>query len=245
MVKTVRETLDALEAGLRSDAPFYYTRYGDGDFEIMLGRSEMQHSADPELARELTELFRMREPGHLLAVALHQNEPGMVDGLFKAWTNPQYHEFVAANTPADAGPFYNAIAMHYAAVYDPLRLRALLDLMRPRLKYFVGNAPIDKVQRLVGPITGYTRSTYTNAYREVDMLYNQLMLQIGGAEEQPLILMAAGMTSRVLTKRLMEDKIDAQVIDLGSLVDYAIGNPNRTWIKMAGPNNLAILLEDK
>lgn len=249
-VYSVQDTITELFLRMwNPDKPFYYTRYGDGDFEIMLGRSEMQHSADPDLARELLQLFHNQSPEHMLAVALHDNEPGMADGLFKAWTNPDYYTFVEKNSPPDAC-FYNAIALHYTAVFDPLHLRDLLKHIRARLRsrYFVGNAPIDPVQHLTGPLNGYVQSPYTNAYKKIDMLYEKLRVQLDRDALTrvglPIILMACGMTSRALTNRLLLDKVPAHVIDLGSLVDFAIGNANRTWIRMAGTHQLPIILED-
>ena len=58
-MKTIdmQETLNYLHKKLDSENKVYYSRFGDGDFEIMKGKREMMHKYSPELAEELKESF--------------------------------------------------------------------------------------------------------------------------------------------------------------------------------------------
>jgi len=200
-----------------------YTRYGDGEMNIMLGEGGGGQDPDPALAAETRELFDWLADDYenLLGLAMHRDERGMTRALFKGWDNPVYDQFRVGRR------FESAIALHYYAVFKPHLLRRLFDLIRYRPKVLVTSLPgFDNVGHrldlLIGPHQVVSVPAQ-NAYTNIDEWY-------GSLEEHSLILFAAGPAKCAASLRILKSGRQVQVLDLGSIVDLAAGVASRSWI---------------
>jgi len=165
---------------------------------------------------------------NLLGLAMHQNETGMVDGLFKAWDNPTYNKFKLMRR------FENAVPLHYYAVFKPHLLRRMFDLIRDRPKVLVGSFWTNNMVKMLGNFTP-VRIPNLDAYDTIDLWYPEL-------EKHDLILFAAGPSKCAASLRLLKSGRQVQVLDLGSLVDLAAAIPSRTWIRMTPIEARKVLL---
>lgn len=221
-VASTQETFWRLYHKLERGESFVYSRFGDGDFEVMLGRGDMLHSPNPALAAELTELYADRSPHHLVSIAMHQPEPYMADGLFAPWDNPEYEQFKHDRY------YDNAVALHATAVFRPNVMQKMRALIYERPKVFVGSDSDANLERFLGEY--YVVDTpHRDAYSSID---EWAPAAIELAKEHKLVIAAAGMATRALARRCLEIP-GIQFLDIGSLADYACGLPTRTWIKLA------------
>ena len=219
-VASTRETYYILKDKLERREPFVYTRFGDGELDLIEGGVAAGQPYNPNLAADALALLRQTDPGHpgvMNALATHAPESGMEGGLFLGWTNPKYDQY-------KTGMFDNAIALHYCAVFKPHLLRQLFDLIRARKKVLVTTHRGDPTA-LIGQ-HDLVLVPENDAYATIDQWYPHLA-------EYDLILFAAGAAKCSANLRLLDSGRFVQSIDLGSLLDYALGIPSRTWISMA------------
>jgi hypothetical protein len=118
-------------------------------------------------------------------------------------------------------------------VFKPEEMNLFLDrFIRPRKKMYIGSVPEDEVQKLYGKIHIYVQTPRRNAYSEMNAWWPNVLKDIDSVE---LVLPAAGMASRVISKRIWELNKEVQVLDLGSIVDAVSSmTPSRKWIKLKG-----------
>jgi hypothetical protein len=229
-VASTAETFWKLRGLLWSWDSFVYTRVGDGEMEIALGGSAAYHCPNPELGREITGLMQAQHKKNLVALAMHDTEPGMEPGLFEGWHNLRYDGFKFDRM------FENAIALHMYAVFRPAILRQLFDLIRDRPKVVVTSQTGN-----LTPLVGRHQLCLIperNAYQSIDSWYPQL-------EGHELILFAAGPAKCAASLRLLESGWAGQALDIGSVVDFALDEPTHTWIRMANerfPGSRKVLL---
>lgn len=222
-VKTTAETYYTLMGRLRANEPFVYTRYGDGELEIMLGGAGGGQLPNEALAKETWELFHLHSARNLLGLARHDDEPGMTKGLFEAWKDPKYKFSELPQV------FENAVPLHYLAVFKPHLLAHLFQEIAPRPKLYVGALEDPALKELLGEYT-HVRVPEYNAYDTIDEWY-AVIEQLVPA--YPLVLFAAGPAKCAAALRLLKSGAPVQAIDLGSVVDLLLGVQSRTWIKMA------------
>jgi hypothetical protein len=230
-VKTTAETFYGILQLLQSGDPFIYTRFGDGELEVMLGGGGGGQLPDPALTDETWKLFHDTEhANNLIGLARHKNEPGMSAGLFEGWKNPKY---TFADQPRE---FENAIALHYIATFKPHLLQKLIELIRNRPKFYVGALDGPALEFFWGPYT-HIKVPQFNAYSEINEWQAALETVIAD-EPLPLVLYAAGPAKCASAWRLLESGPPVQAIDVGSLVDLVLGVQSRTWIKLVQEGNV-------
>ncbi len=232
MVRTTTGTYWGLRRHLEERLPFVYTRFGDGELDLIDGGFAAGQPFNPNLAEDVSELLRAAgtDARILNALATHDPEPGMEGGLFLGWTNPAYDRFKSR-------PYENAIALHYYAVFKPHLLRQFFDLMRDRKKLVIMSDPLGDLLPLVGNYD-LLLVPGLDAHSTIDQWYPSLA-------KYDLILMACGAAKCSANLRLLGEDRFVQSIDLGSLADFALGVESRTWIKMANekyPNARKVLL---
>ena len=81
--RNTSETYKRLCEALDNNSKVYYSRFGDGDFNIMNGKREKMHEWSPELQQELREAFAIDDPNYLRgAMVNYPLEEGMSHGVF-------------------------------------------------------------------------------------------------------------------------------------------------------------------
>ena len=244
--KPTQETYNHLINLLDNNSKVYYSRFGDGDFYIMNGKREKMHKFSPELRDELIESFSIKDPLYVKgAMVNYPLEPGMSHGVFAPATdNSQIEDWLLNNQKINPNTIFDShIMFHYISVFkQDIMIKFLNNYIRPKKKMFIGSVDKDKIEKLVGKIDYYVQVPERDAYYNIDEWWSKILENIDKVE---LCLPAAGMAGRVINKRLWELNKNLHSIDLGSVIDAAVGSSTRTWIDKVGNsiNNLLIKKE--
>jgi len=244
--KSTDETYQTLCRLLESEKKVYYSRFGDGDLFIMMGRNQANHDYSEGLAAELRESIQIENPNFLKGLPVNfPREKWMTKGLFERfYFNDELAEFVIKNIPVSLPvTFESSWFPNYYSVFKPEDLSQFLDrFVRPGKKMFIGSVPIEDIQKLYGKIDYYIQVPRRNAYSEIDKWWPEILKNIDSVE---VVLPSAGMATRVITKRLWKLNKEVHCLDFGSVID-AVSSfaPSRKWIKLKGHVLNRILLPE-
>lgn len=232
--KSTKETYHTLCDLLDKHKKVYYSRFGDGDIFILMGRSQANHVYSEKLAEEIHQSLSIEHPRFLRGLQInYPHEKGMTKGLFERYYyNDELRDFVIDNFSLswpvvfESGWFPN-----YYSVFKPAEMNRFLDqYIRPKKKMFIGSVPESEMVKLFGEIDYYVQVPRKNAYAAVDHWWPEILNNVDHTE---IVLPAAGMATRVITKRLWELNKEIHCIDLGSIVDAVSSFPSsRKWIKL-------------
>jgi len=234
-VKNTSTSLDHVGTIFRNNKRAFYSRFGDGDVYIMMGRNQANHDVSPPLTQEMKEAFEIDDALYLKGLAVHHpREKGMVRGLFAVFrANNEMADFLESSFPRMAHTtFENPIFLHYLAVFRPQEVNSFLDnVIRPKRKMYIGSIPKEKIEHLIGPVAYYINTPSRNSYATIDLWWPEVLKNIGDVE---LVVPASGMSTRIINKRLWYGGFQIQSFDIGSLVDVADDRQSRKWIRLAG-----------
>ena len=233
--RTTVETFERLVKALRENKKLYYPRFGDADFYIMHGIDARNHKFNPKLATELIQAFNIDDPRYMIGAAInHEHEPGMAPGLFAPFPyNNRMVEWISKNPYIRIKKDYvfeSAVAIHYLSVYRQDLINSFLDeFVRDKKKMVIANCEKEEAEGLFGKIDHYVKVPARFAYETIDEWYPLIEKNIDDVE---LCLPFAGQAGRVIMKRLWMSEKDIHCLDLGSIIDAALGLGTRQWIRM-------------
>ena len=244
--KSTTETYQTICHLLDTNGKVYYSRFGDGDLFIMMGRNQANHDYSEELAAELRASLIVEHPQFLKGLPVNfPKEKGMTKGLFERfYFNDELAEFVIKNIPVSFPvAFESSWFPNYYSVFKPNEMSLFLDkFVRSKKKMFIGSVPSEDIQKLFGKIDYYVQVPRRNAYSTIDNWWPEILKNIDSVE---VVLPAAGMATRVIAKRLWDLNKEVHFLDFGSVID-AVSSfaPSRKWIKLKGHVLNRILLPE-
>jgi hypothetical protein len=244
--KSTGETYQTLCTLLDTSKKVYYSRFGDGDLFIMMGRNQANHDYSEELAAELHDSLIIEDRQFLKGLPVNYPiEKGMTKGLFEwFYFNDELAEFIIQKISISLPVvFESSWFPNYYSVFNPSEMSAFLDrFVRPKRKMFIGSVPVEDIQKLYGKIDYYIEVPRRNAYSTIEKWWPEILGNIDSVE---VVLPAAGMATRVITKRLWQLNKDVHCLDFGSVID-AVSSfaPSRKWIKLKGHVLNRILLPE-
>ena len=232
VMKTIdmQDTLNYLYEKLDSEGKVYYSRFGDGDFEIMKGKREMMHKYSPEWAEELREAFGIlddnyirwtmfNEPTYNGRELVHQSPDNFKD-LFGFIQNnyKNFNDFT----------LYSHVLLTYIFIHEQdIFLDFMNNFIRPKRKLFIGSIKKSSIQRLVGEVHYHVETPSRDAYYNIDEWWPKVLECI---DDVDLVLPAAGMAGRVVQKRLWKLNKNVHSIELGSMGDTVDNLNTRSWM---------------
>lgn len=241
--KTTFETLTSLEHLFRENRRAFYSRFGDGDLFIMMGRSQKLDQFSLPLQQEMIESFEIESPLYVKGLAVnYPQEPGMVRGILGTHrVDNELQNFLLSKFDLARQPrFESAVFMHYLALFHPAFASSFLDeFVRPKKKLFVGSVARKQIEKLIGPVDYYVQTSERDSYSQIDHWWPEVKRL---AERVDLVIPATGMATRIINKRLWNAGIEVQSFDIGSLVDAVELLPTRKWIRLAGHRARKVLL---
>lgn len=220
MILSTNTTIESLSKALISHKRVYFTRFGDGDIVLISGgdtiASGNRQEFSIEIQEELHDALKISDPLYMKALALEwEIEPGMTMGLFA----PNYIKENIKNkiNQISNNIYFNPVVFHYLAVFQPNILKKFLaQHIIPKRKMFIGSASKKNMEKFFGKIDIYIQTPEKNSYNSINKWYNKITENLKNIE---LILPCTGFASRVITKRLWYQNVNAHVIDIGSVVD--------------------------
>lgn len=249
-----QKTYDKLYNLLNTQSKVYYSRFGDGDFNIMSGISgELYHSYSPELQKELIDAFMVEDSNYVKGVMIE--EPIFTGSGLENRGNKNDEQIVRNFIDAyffdkDTVTFDSHVVLTYIAICHQNKFIDFLNkFIRPKKKLFIGSVEKEKVEKLIGKVNYYVnvpcemtkgKSGLIGAYYSNYKWWPEVLKYVDDVE---LVLPSAGMAGRVITKRLWYMKKNLHCIELGSVVDGATGVGSRSiWRRNDNINKLKNLL---
>lgn len=219
------ETNKLLFAKIKSNNPFTYVRFGDGDLLIMSDpnfNKESFHKQSPILRKELIESFLIRDSNYLI---------GNVGGV----GNFNYDDRLKSISQTlinDDYTYLSAISIHrlYMDHHIKPNFLDLCKLFNDKEVLFIGGQSLNKpIIKTAFNIKTFISLPDSNAYYSLGDKMKEIKNQ---CSIHSTLICAIGLATRVLAKRLFMDGIkNIQFIDIGSVVDALIQSPTRSWIK--------------
>jgi hypothetical protein len=236
--------LHHLEDLFRGSKRAFYSRFGDGDVTIMMGKSQKLHRFSPSLQAEMKEAFEIENPLYCKGLAVnYPRERGMVRGILAPFRiDAELQNFLLSTFDLSNRPrFESAVFLHYLAIFYPVEAQAFLDeFIRPKRKMFIGSIPRETIEKLIGPVAYYVATPARDSYHTMDLWWPEVLKC---AEKVDMVIPATGMATRVVNKRLWHEGLEVQSFDIGSLVDAVDLLPTRKWIRLAGHRAKRVLLD--
>jgi len=244
--KSVEETYQYIFDKFSNNKRVVYSRFGDGDLEVMQGNDQQNHKFSEGLSNELKEAFNINEANYLRGLAINYPvEKGMSYGLFYPYArNEMMEKYLLTNYEIPTGyVFESAWFFHYLTVYKPQLVINMLDeLIRPKKKMFIGNIPKESIERLIGPVDYHVETPFKNAYFSIEEWWPNVEKNLRDVE---IVIPAVGLTGRAVNKRIWQSGVEVQSFDIGSVVDAVDQRKSRKWIKLLGHRVDSVLLGDK
>ena len=224
---------DDLIKKLSGTKRFTFGRFGDGEIMAIDGWKGKwkNHYVKPELMREMTEAFCIKDPEYMIAIQSgYEEEKGMREGVFSRFANDErlgeiIEEYGKRNK------YYNAAALHYLNVFNHKKAKELHKAILKKKKILIVGGKHLKPARKMFNNADFAETPCRQSYYTLDDYYDEIVKKASKAD---LVLLGAGLCTNVIQKRLWLDKVDTQTIDIGSSFDAILGYKSRTWIKEKG-----------
>lgn len=239
-VASVQESFSHLQTMLLSSSKVFYTRFGDGVFEIIEQRPDASHRFSHTLKSELEQALSIDHANFIKAAVLgYPKEPGMKKRVFiEGSTEGSWPDrYVSTALKYSSSNFYhNPIVFHYLAVFKPIFLKHFINMfIKPKTKMFIGCCPKKDAEAFYGPIDVYVETPPKQAYHHIDKWWPQVEKNVDGVS---MVLPSAGLASKVISKRLWQMDKNVQLIDIGSVNNILEGRNHPAWIKVMGLEKL-------
>lgn len=245
-VLTVDESMKVLTNALDKHQQVFYTRYGDGEYNVMNGLDGQHYKSTPELAKELIDSLKVEDEKFLLGLGCNfEVEKGMYPGIFYPTPPDKVFSQFMVDLNKEVAPsrkFLNAVGISYYSVYHQQKFIDFLDkYIRPKKKIYIG--PIDKeiAEKCLGPIEHFYRLPRKDAYLTLDDWYEDFKEK---AKDVELVLPFAGAASGPLHLRMWNDGLKVHSLDLGSFIDGIFYPKNRKWVRLKGHVMKKLLLPE-
>ena len=239
-VKTKRTKIRSLgvdktlaEITRRFGKRFAYTRFGDGELQMMEDFKGHQFTqwVTPKFKKELIESFKIDHDDYLIGnIANMAIEEKAEEGMFMTFPNNNELVKITQKYYKDK-TFYSPIAFHYAYIFEEKLFNLVIDLLKKHRVAFVGGEHLKSIKRKLG-ITDFVVTPSEQAYDTIDKWYPNVEVV---AERNDIILFALSMTANIVQKRLWKSNFNIGTIDFGSLANALVNKnlANHTWIAKA------------
>lgn len=242
-VYPIQKSFDLFFEKFKTGEPFYFVRFGDGEFVTMMGKEHRNYKYNPNLAKEIEESIRIEDPNYVVSLPVNfVFDEFWASGLYKPYNfqDKMIQMFYDRNFPLNK-VYHNAFFFQCILVLKSKQLQPLFfDYVRPMKKMFVGGASKEDAEKLYGRIDYYIQTPFKHAYERIDEWWPLVEKNMNDVE---LIIPAIGSSSNVVQLRLWQAGVRCYVIDFGSMIDAVGMKKTRGWLKKQGHKILKILPE--
>lgn len=200
---------------LRLGVPFAFSRWGDGEWAAILGRSGTNCDGHPysgALNRALSAVLE-RPPTYLVALqAFAMRQDG---AAITAWLARRALRL----------PWVDADVFAQASLSGTLT--PLIEVLRARGIVLVGPDHLEGLRLF--PMLGVVRVPSTNSFAAFARLQRDLLELLPHVPPQAVVAVSAGMTANLLVDAVHQADAGRTVIDFGSLWDPYVGRRSRKY----------------
>lgn len=238
-IKSSYETLNDIKETIVNKQKGAYMRFGDGDIFLMLGKDDLLHKANEQMAKEMKEAIRFNRgtlhKGFPIHSELFGYEKGMKEDMHLVSDIDAIKFLSVTYRFVDIKNIYTSFSLHYLATFNKEFCIDFLRFLRNTNPIFVGNKNIKQqlVKKLFGEIHIETPSN--NSYLDIDRIEKELIEKLKKSKNQfQVIVVAMGCPGRILQKRILKKGFNVYLFDFGSLLDAFNEDNTRLWIDLAG-----------
>jgi hypothetical protein len=234
-----------------------YLRYGDGDFNILIGHDDMLAVCTSNFQHWIREGMLFYSPNVLTAIPHHCSEMGTLEtGMF-----PGNHECPLEVVQECINKLsilqngippilYSSVALCFCAAHTPDIIIELHKELKKHHIVFIGNQTYSNeyLTTLFGTSLHRINTPIRDSYIEHDRIFsefNTLYQQSHHSFDYFVIIMAAGCGGRAFTSEIYSKypSLNYFILDYGSLLDYMWGENSRAYMDLDPPNIERILRE--
>jgi hypothetical protein len=244
------ETLNIIKDKIKNKQKGAYLRFGDGDVNLALGKSELLQETKQKLTDEMREAFTIEDENVLKTLPLYCKEyDGWEEGMFpgnheapKEWCDNIINQVKEFWIPKNV---YSHVALHFLSTTKPeFSIEFLRFLKEKKPICIVGNKNISKnvIEKLFGDKCVHIKTPERNSYYEIDRIETECQDVINkNKNEFNIIITSMGCSGRVLQKRLYKHNENVFLFDFGSLMDAFCGEKTRAWIELTNFDGINFL----
>ena len=219
-VKSQQDSFNLIVSKLRSGKPFSFVRFGDGDYMIMYPENKgkiigwnNRFEVAEALQKELIECHNIHDGNFLIGTILNDTSNyfmkpfnGKID---QNRLNLSEHKELLAMA-----------CLQEILLTDVDTFMEFPREMRKTNTMLVGGYNHKNLSKIYGDIDVFIKTPQFNSYKTIDTWYPQIL---ESAHKVGKIVLMTGFSSRVVAKRLFNDK-PITAIDVGSLSDMFVLN---------------------
>jgi hypothetical protein len=238
-IKSSLETLTDIQNTILNKQVGAYMRFGDGDIFIMLGKDDILHHANKQMAKEMREAIVYRNSNVHKGFPFHSKlfgyENGMSENMHLVSDADALRFLGATYSLIDLKKIYTPVALHYLATFDQEACVQFLLFLKNTNPIFVGNMNLSSelLKKLFSEI--HIKTPDNNSYLEIDRIENELIQELDKKKNvYQVVVVAMGCPGRILQKRILNKGFNVYLFDFGSLLDALNNDNTRLWIDLAG-----------
>ncbi|MGY6649906.1 GT-D fold domain-containing glycosyltransferase [Wenyingzhuangia sp. IMCC45574] len=233
-VMSINDSFSEMVNRFKENKPFYFVRFGDGEFKTLMGHNHRNYVFNPGLAKELQESFTIDHKDYLISLPINYPfDEYWAQGVYKRfnWQDDMV-KLMAERSLKFKSLYHNPCIIHCKLVRKPKELKSFLEeQIRPKKKMFIGGASKEDAEKLFGKIDYYVQTPFKSAYEEIDLWWPSVEKY---ARDVDLIIPSIGSSSNVVATRLWNAGVRCFVVDFGSIIDAVGLKKTRGWIKRQG-----------
>ena len=240
--QSVTATFNRLFENLKSKQKTIYLRFGDGEVNLINGRSHKDQKTSKEVVQELKQSFALKGDGVIKGLPLHSDifgtEEFMEEGVH--WRKDDevvrllsgcFEYFIGTN-------IYSSVPIHYLMVYEKDLVISFLREIKAQSPIFVGGEHNSSsvIKDVIGA-TEFITVSDQSAYEDIAAVEKTLRSSIASrGSDFTVVVFSCGVLAKALSKRLWlaSDLGTLYLFDLGSVIDVFHGRDGWTWVRKSG-----------
>ena len=226
-----------------------YLRYGDGDFNLMVGENDSLANADSELQKIMIESLLIDSDCILFSIPHHCKELlTLEDGMFPGNHEVSIHQvdkflsIIATHKKNIPLKLYSSVALCFSASRSPKLVVELHKLIQHLPVLFIGNRVYSNefLVRLFGNNIKRINTPHRDSFLSYETIFKELdsvFSNCYGKYEYFIIIMAAGCAGRGFSGKIYNNYTlrNYFILDYGSLLDYLYGINSRLYMDLDPP----------
>jgi hypothetical protein len=243
-----KETINVLINDIINKKPNMYLRFGDGDFYLMRGESDMLASSSSEMINSFRKTFSLLNSNNYLSVNFHCKELNTLEeGMY-----PGVHECpydmvcnfvnILKNLVPNIDTIYSPVPFHQSlSFYPELYIDFLKEIKKNNSTIILGTKEFknEGIDFYFGENI-FIGGNSSNSFFERERIAMEFDQAIQKLDKFTVCILALGCGGRAMCHYFIESinkhKKDILIIDIGSSIDILMNRNTRAWIEYTNPN---------
>ena len=248
-------TLNVILNNIINKHPFFYLRFGDGDFNLAENKHDLLSIPNINLQHLMLKSMSLRDDRIMICLPHHCKKLNTVEnGMYPGNHEYDYNSIIrflnilTTNEPLPT-KIYTNVALSYCSTYYP---DIVINLHKELKKYnilYIGNYVYDDnfLKKLFGNNVLRINTNSNNAFEQYDVVFDEInnIIEKYYKNDFFIIIIAAGCASRAFSfeiySKFFIKNPNFSLFDYGSLLDYLYGLNTRAYMDLDPPQKDYIL----